>query len=158
VNETRNDLGSPDATLVADRNVPQLSGVAAVADHEQAAPAAQGWMIVPVEPTDEMLFALLDGGLFKYLKNAVNTRAMLAAAPLDADTAEARDAARYRWLRERDLDTIKAGGVFAGKTPANVVLNGEDLDVAIDDARALEARAATASPAATTDDHDRGTS
>lgn len=50
----------------------------------------------------------------------------------------ANDAARYRWLRSRDLDTIKAGGVFAGKTPDNVVLNGEDLDAAIDAAR-LEA-------------------
>ena len=44
----------------------------------------------------------------------------------------ARDAARYRWLRERDLDTITKGGVFAGMTPENVVLNGSDLDKAID--------------------------
>jgi hypothetical protein len=44
----------------------------------------------------------------------------------------ARDAARYRWLRERDLDTITTGGVFAGMTPANIVLNGCDLDKAID--------------------------
>lgn len=45
-----------------------------------------------------------------------------------------RDAARYRWLRERDLETIKLGGVFAGLTPDNMVLNGEDLDDAIDSA------------------------
>ena len=44
----------------------------------------------------------------------------------------ARYAARYRWLRERDLDTITNGGVFAGMTPENVVLNGSDLDKAID--------------------------
>lgn len=44
----------------------------------------------------------------------------------------ARDAARYRWLRERDLNSISAGGVFVGRTPQNVVLNGEDLDQAID--------------------------
>ena len=44
------------------------------------------------------------------------------------------DAARYRWLRERDLDTIQNGGVFAGMTPRNVVLNGDDLDAAIDSA------------------------
>lgn len=44
----------------------------------------------------------------------------------------AQEANRYRWLRSRDLDTIKAGGVFAGLTPENVVLNGEDLDAAID--------------------------
>ena len=44
------------------------------------------------------------------------------------------DASRYRYLRDRDLDTIKHGGVFAGKTPDNIVLNGADLDEAIDKA------------------------
>ncbi|WP_315127031.1 bZIP transcription factor [Comamonas antarctica] len=39
---------------------------------------------------------------------------------------------RYDYLRERDLNTISEGGVFAGETPDNVVLNGEDLDAAID--------------------------
>jgi len=53
---------------------------------------------------------------------------------LTDDGAIALDAARYRWLRERDLDTISRGGVFAGMTPKNVVLNGEDLDRAIDEA------------------------
>ncbi|RQG62788.1 hypothetical protein IPC203_08430 [Pseudomonas aeruginosa] len=43
-----------------------------------------------------------------------------------------KDAARYRWLRERDLETIRQGGVFAGMTPENIVLNQEDLDAAID--------------------------
>lgn len=42
------------------------------------------------------------------------------------------DAARYRWLRERDLNSIHEGGVFAGRTPQNIVLNGEHLDQAID--------------------------
>lgn len=46
--------------------------------------------------------------------------------------AERTDAARYQWLRGRDLETISHGGVFAGKTPDNVILNGEDLDSAID--------------------------
>lgn len=50
------------------------------------------------------------------------------------------DAARYRWLRSRDLDTISKGGVFAGMTPQNVVLNEEDLDAAIDAAMAPEVR------------------
>ena len=50
--------------------------------------------------------------------------------------ADAQDAARYRWLRSRDLDTIHNGGVFAGMTPKNVVLNGDDLDAAIDKQRA----------------------
>lgn len=49
---------------------------------------------------------------------------------------ETPDAERYRWLRERDLDTVHAGGVFAGRTPDNVVLNGADLDTAIDAAMA----------------------
>lgn len=54
-----------------------------------------------------------------------------------------QDAARYRWLRERDLDTISQGGVFAGLTPDNVVLNGEDLDRAVDIAAALSAQMST---------------
>lgn len=41
-------------------------------------------------------------------------------------------AKRYAYLRERDLETINNGGVFAGMTPMNVVLNGDDLDQAID--------------------------
>lgn len=43
-----------------------------------------------------------------------------------------KDAERYRWLRNRDLDTIHLGGIFAGMTPENVVVNGENLDQAID--------------------------
>ncbi len=49
-----------------------------------------------------------------------------------------KDASRYRWLRGRDLETIDKGGVFAGKTPENVVLNGEDLDRAVDAAMEAE--------------------
>lgn len=41
-------------------------------------------------------------------------------------------AKRYAWLRERDLNAVHEGGVFAGMTPLNVVLNGTDLDEAID--------------------------
>ncbi len=47
-------------------------------------------------------------------------------------------AKRYAYLHERDLDTIVNGGVFAGKTPENVVLSGIDLDEAIDAAIAQE--------------------
>lgn len=46
------------------------------------------------------------------------------------------DAGRYRWLRSRDLETISKGGVFAGLTPDNLVLNEETLDQAIDVAMA----------------------
>ena len=41
---------------------------------------------------------------------------------------------RYAYLRSRNLETINLGGVFAGQTPDNLVLNGTDLDEAIDDA------------------------
>lgn len=47
-----------------------------------------------------------------------------------------KDAERYRFLRERDIDEIEKGGVFAGLTPDNLVLNGMDLDSAIDSAMA----------------------
>ena len=46
-------------------------------------------------------------------------------------------AKRYAYLRNRSLNAIKFGGVFAGLTPDNVVLNGQDLDAAIDEALAL---------------------
>lgn len=46
---------------------------------------------------------------------------------------------RYRHLHTRPLDTVHRGGVFAGQTPANLVLNGDDLDQAIDADRALAA-------------------
>lgn len=59
----------------------------------------------------------------------------ITAAPtapaVDAETA--KKAARYDFLRSRELSTIEFGGVFAGRTPDNVVLNGEDLDAAIDE-------------------------
>lgn len=47
-----------------------------------------------------------------------------------------QDAERYRYLRERDLEAIEKGGVFAGSTPANIVMNGIDLDEAVDKALA----------------------
>lgn len=50
-----------------------------------------------------------------------------------------KDAERYRWLRSRDLETISKGGVFAGSTPDNLVLNEETLDQAVDDAMGKEA-------------------
>lgn len=46
--------------------------------------------------------------------------------------ASSIDAKRYQYLRSRDLDTINSGGIFAGITPDNVVVNGDDLDEAID--------------------------
>lgn len=45
-----------------------------------------------------------------------------------------RDAARYRFLRNRSVRTvdIAAGGVFAGRPEGGMVLNGADLDRAVD--------------------------
>lgn len=52
---------------------------------------------------------------------------------LDALLKEAAESIRrYQWLRSRDIDTVCDGGVFAGVTPDNIVLNGEDLDAAVD--------------------------
>lgn len=48
------------------------------------------------------------------------------------NTAMRKDTDRYQWLRGRDLNSVHLGGVFAGRTPQNIVLNGEDLDQAID--------------------------
>lgn len=43
-----------------------------------------------------------------------------------------RDAERYQYLRSKSLETINEGGVFAGMTPENLILNGTDLDESID--------------------------
>lgn len=49
-----------------------------------------------------------------------------------------KDAARYRYLRNRPEDTIGRGGIFAGMTPKNVILTEGDLDRAVDLAMAGE--------------------
>jgi hypothetical protein len=60
-------------------------------------------------------------------------------------------AKRYAYLRGRSLDAIKDGGVFAGLTPDNVVLNGDDLDAAIDGALTLLVNTEGKRPAQGTD-------
>lgn len=57
----------------------------------------------------------------------------------NCDTQTRRDAERYRFLRERDLDTMRVGGIFVGLVPDNVVVNGDDLDRAVDQAMMQEA-------------------
>lgn len=44
------------------------------------------------------------------------------------------DARRYRFLKNADIHAVYSGGLFAGKTPDNIVLNGSDLDEEIDKA------------------------
>ena len=56
----------------------------------------------------------------------------------DADADVKTDAMRYRHLRHKDVDTIYSGGVFAGQTPQNYVLNKDDLDKAIDAEMAIK--------------------
>ncbi|EKT4541507.1 hypothetical protein QEM15_003716 [Pseudomonas putida] len=76
--------------------------------------------------------------------NKAERRATALLAQLQADLtardeqidALSMDAGRYRWLRSRDLEAISQGGVFAGLTPDNLVLNEETLDQAIDAAMA----------------------
>ena len=67
-------------------------------------------------------------------------KALLQQVTTALSNTDAKDAARYRWLRARDLETIGQGGVFAGMTPQNVILNGQDLDDAIDAALAAQAK------------------
>lgn len=66
---------------------------------------------------------------------------MIQVEKLEAENEALRkDAERYRWLRSRDLETISQGGVFAGITPQNMVLNEETLDQAVDAAMTKEAQ------------------
>jgi hypothetical protein len=81
----------------------------------------------------ERLIAAIEGecdGLAITDEQASNVLAYLQyGSPLD-DVR--RDAERYRKLRDADINAIHKGGVFAGLTPDNVVINGEDLDIAVD--------------------------
>ena len=47
-------------------------------------------------------------------------------------TTALADAERYQVLRQADVDTIHNGGLFAGLTPDNIVVNGNDLDQRVD--------------------------
>ncbi|QPG62124.1 hypothetical protein HFV04_021745 [Pseudomonas sp. BIGb0427] len=116
-------------------------------------PAEVAWLEFAAQATPVALLALL--------KDLESHKRMLLAAACDigaigqalgADenddgseieglAAELRkDAERYRWLRTRDVNTISQGGVFAGITPQNLVINEETLDEAVDAAIAKGAR------------------
>lgn len=77
---------------------------------------------------------------FYQIADAVGVTGARAATPeqvfngevMPAIEAFRKDAERYRWLRSRDVDTISKGGVFAGMTPQNLVINEETLDEAVD--------------------------
>lgn len=63
------------------------------------------------------------------LKDGVSMTVDEIVSELNQLTAEAN---RYRYLRAADIDAVHKGGVFAGKTPENLVINGVDLDEEID--------------------------
>lgn len=95
-------------------------------------------------------FRIIDGPLRSkptgVIRKVVDGTQRIIAARYEARIAELErerdalraDAERYQWLRGRDLNTIAAGGVFAGMTPQNIVINGADLDSRIDAERAAE--------------------
>ena len=65
--------------------------------------------------------------------------AVIEATPAQPDTGDVAalriDAARYRYLRDRDCGPINGptpAGLFVGRVPDNMILTGEDADQAID--------------------------
>jgi hypothetical protein len=75
---------------------------------------------------------IIYGGTREELQAKLRARDDRIAELEAALAASEADARRYRYLRDRDLETIHMGGVFAGRVPENVVVNGDDLDAAID--------------------------
>lgn len=65
------------------------------------------------------------------IKPACGTSCCMCNQAIPAEKVRAY-AIRYAVLRAAPIDAIRSGGVFAGQTPENVVLNGDDLDAAID--------------------------
>ena len=63
--------------------------------------APEGWKIVPVEPTGEMV----DAGI-RSLGTADKFRAMLAAAPTPPSAEDRKDAERLNWLDEQGMIAI----------------------------------------------------
>ena len=65
------------------------------------------------------------------IKPACGSTCSMCSHAISAETVRAY-AIRYAVLRAAPIDAIRSGGVFAGQTPQNIVLNGGDLDAAID--------------------------
>lgn len=88
------------------------------------------------EPVAERIIHAIEGecdGLAITAEQASNILAYLQyGATMNEAQAIQRDAERYRKLRAADINAIHKGGVFVGLTPDNVVINGEDLDIAVD--------------------------
>jgi len=65
------------------------------------------------------------------IKPACGSNCCMCANAISEEQARVY-AVRYAMLRAAPIDAIRSGGVFAGQTPQNIVLNGDDLDAAID--------------------------
>lgn len=61
----------------------------------------------------------------------------LILALIAENAARLLNSERYMVLRQADVDTIHNGGLFAGLTPDNIVINGSDLDERVDAVLAL---------------------
>ncbi len=108
---------------------------------QQAAPAIPpGYVLVPVEPTEEMTRAA--NKLPDLLDIGDEWRAMIAAAPPVAQREESRDAKnaqRYRWLRDKIAWTVTCANDvarFSARIPVPTAMLANDtsneLDAAID--------------------------
>ena len=93
----------------------------------------------PESPQSDAYFSGVDEG-HRRAREQTGPAEVIVKVPKYTDLLA--DAHRYRWLRARNLDTITNGGVFAGMTPQDVVLNGADLDQAIDGAMGKKGYAA----------------
>lgn len=97
-----------------------------------------GWKLAPFEPDDEMVDAACDaGGLFRVDFVRAFKAAMLAApTPAEPPADVARDAERYRWLRDKCRATGEHWGgrwslVIEGPCPDGDKSSGS-IDKAID--------------------------
>ena len=97
----------------------------AVYESGRASPASapEGWKIVPVEPTGEMV----DAGM-RFIGTADKFRAMLAAAQTPPVSEDWKDAERYRVLKSGDFSVEQ----FVSSSYGWKFVPMEELDAAID--------------------------
>jgi hypothetical protein len=103
----------------------------------------KGFLLSPFHLQVHNGYVMVPDDCFKEMIDIIAEYAQIANAPdvsplMQSGVLTSKDAERYRWLRERDVNTINQGGIFVGMTPNNVVINGIDLDVAIEEAMAIE--------------------
>jgi len=71
-------------------------------------------------------------GVTMVLLEAADEVAPITIRGTVSNAQDAIDAKRYRYLRERDVNTIQHGGIFVGMTPDNCIVTEDDLDTAVD--------------------------